>query len=420
MKISIIAWGGNGDVLPMLSLAKGLSQAGHLLSVAAPERYRQAVEANGCRYFPIGPDPDRMLDASDLQSSLASTSGIGALRSIGRLSYAMARDWTAGSLPAVQGSELILGGLVPGFFIGPSLSEKAGAPFLLCSLIPITPTRSEPSFALFLVRDLGPVLNRLTHAGTVHLLWNVLLPAVNRVRRETLRLPPASRGGWFLDHIARKKPVLYGYSRHVVPVPADWDACNHVTGYWFTDPPGDYQPPAELMEFVESGPPPVAIGFGSMTGRRSEEWLRISYEALRICGRRGIILTGTAPLAAAPHDEETFLADYIPHSWLYARAAAAVHHGGAGTTGAALRAGIPAVAVPHNFDQPFWGNRVARLGAGPPPILRRNLTAEKLAAAIDRALSDAEVRRRAAALGERIRAEDGVAEAVRIIGMLEP
>lgn len=420
MRISLIAWGGNGDVLPMLSLAKGLRRAGHSAAVAAPARYRKAVEENDCRYVPIGPDPDRMLDASDMQSSFSSTSGIGALRSIGRLSYDMAREWIAGSLPAVQGSELILGGLVPGFFIGPSLSEKAGAPFLLCSLIPITPTRFEPSFALFLVRDLGPVLNRLTHAGTVHLLWNVLLPALNRVRRETLQLPPASRGGWFLDHIARRRPVLYGYSRHVVPVPADWDAYNHVTGYWFPDPPQDYQPPAGLMEFMDSGPAPVAIGFGSMTGRRSGEWLRISIDALRICGRRGIILAGTAPLVSAPRDKEVFLTDYIPHPWLYARAAAAVHHGGAGTTGAALRAGIPAVTVPHNFDQPFWGNRVARLGAGPPPILRRSLTAEKLAAAVDRALSDAEMRRRAAVLGERIRAEDGVAEAVRIIGMLEP
>jgi hypothetical protein len=149
----------------------------------------------------------------------------------------------------VEGADLILGGLVPGFFIGSSLSEKSGAPFLLCSLIPLTPTRSQPSFALFLVRNLGPVLNRWTHTGTAHLLWNLMLPAVNRVRRETLQLPPAPRRGWFLDHIKAHKPVFYGYSRHVVPVPADWDGCNHVTGYWLPDLSRAYHPRRTCRRF---------------------------------------------------------------------------------------------------------------------------------------------------------------------------
>ncbi len=415
MRISVIAWGGNGDALPLVALAKGLCNAGHAVMAAAPARYQTTVEESNCRFFPIGPDPDRMLDAPDMQSSLASTSGIAALRSIGRLSRIMVGEWVSGSLPAVEEAELILGGLVPGFFIGPSLSEKTGAPFLLCSLIPLTPTRSQPSFALFLVKNLGSVLNRLSHAGFVHLLWNLMLPAVNHVRRETLNLPPALRRGWFLDHIMQHKPVLYGFSPHVVPIPQDWDACNHVTGYWFADAAMDFKPSKELQAFMESGPPPVVIGFGSMTGRNSGEWLRMSLEALQSTGRRGIILTGTAPLEDASCPKEVLLADFVPHAWLYARAAAAVHHGGAGTTGAALRAGIPAVVVPHNFDQPFWGNRVARLGAGPPPILRRNLTAEKLASAIDRAATDTAIRRRAAALGELIRAEDGVAEAVKVV-----
>jgi sterol 3beta-glucosyltransferase len=404
----------------MLALAGGLRRAGHAVNVAAPARYQKAVEAVNGRFFPIGPDPDHMLDAADMQSSLVSTSGVGALRSIGRLSQIMVREWVAGSLPAVKGADRILAGLAPGFYIGPSLAEKTGAPFVLCSMIPLTPTRFEPSFSLFLVRNLGFVLNRWTHAGFAYLLWNLMLPAVNRMRRDVLQLPAAPRGGWFLRHLAERKPVLYGYSRHVVPVPADWDPCNHVTGYWFPDVAPEFRPPGELRAFMDSGPPPVVIGFGSMTGRKSGEWLRISLDALRKTGRRGIVLTGTAPLDERPRTaDDILMMDFIPHAWLYPRAAAAVHHGGAGTIGAALRAGIPAVTVPHNFDQPFWGNRVARLGAGPPPILRRGLTAEKLAGAIDRALSDAEMRRRAAALGGQIRAEDGVAEAVGIIGSIE-
>jgi sterol 3beta-glucosyltransferase len=415
VRITVLAWGGNGDVLPMLALAGGLRNAGHIVSVACPARFQKAVAKFGGRFFEVGPDPERMLDAPDMQSSLAATSGVAALRSIGRLSEAMVRGWIAGCLPASEGTDLILGGLVPGFFIGSSLSEQSGAPFLPCFIIPLTPTRSIPSFALFLVRSLGPVLNRFTHIGTAHLLWNLLLPAVNRARREFMHLPPAPRGGWFLPHLAGKKPVVYGFSRHVVPIPQDWDACNRVTGYWFADRAQDYQPSEDLSAFLDSGPPPVVVGFGSMTGRNDDSWLRISLEALRRNGRRGIILTGTVQPADVPRCGNIFVADFIPHAWIYPRAAAAVHHGGAGTTGAALRAGIPAVVVPHNFDQPFWGNRVARLGAGPPPILRRNLNARRLASAIDRATTDAEMRRRAAALGELLRAEDGVAEAVRAV-----
>jgi UDP:flavonoid glycosyltransferase YjiC (YdhE family) len=418
MRISVIAWGGNGDVLPMLALAKGLRAAGHDLTACMPGRYEAAAKERGLRFLPLGPDPDRMLDAPDLQSALSSTSGIAALRSIGRLSNIMAKEWIAGSLPATEKADLIMGGLVPGFFIGPSLSEKSGAPFLLCSLLPLTPTRFNPTFALFLVRDLGPFLNRLTHISTIHLLWNVLLPAVNRARSELLRLPPAPRRGWFLSHLAQSKPVLYGFSRHVIPPPADWEPSSHVTGYWFLDPPSEYTPPADLAAFLDAGPPPVVIGFGSMTGRRSEEWLRISLEALRLSTRRGIILAGTAPVEEIGRSNDVFITDFVPHTWLYGRVAAAVHHGGAGTTAASLRAGIPAVVVPHNFDQPFWGDRVARLGAGPPPILRRNLTAENLASAVGRVLTDESIRRRAAALGELIRAEDGVAEAVKFIGSL--
>jgi sterol 3beta-glucosyltransferase len=416
VRICVLAWGGNGDVLPLLALARGLVAAGHRLLVAAPVRYRAKAAALGAGFFPIGPDPDHILETPGMQDVISSTSGIGALRIIGRVTQIMVRGWAEGCLPAAEGAELILGGLVPGFFLGPSLSEKNGTPFIPCLLIPLTPTQTEPSFALFLFRSLGPVLNRWTHIGTAYLIWNLLLPEVNRMRREALQLPAAPRRGWFLDHIRRQKSVLYGFSRHVVPVPADWDACNRVTGYWFPEPDDGYRPPVGLRRFLDAGPPPVVVGFGSMTGRSSGEWLRASIDALRRVGRRGIILTATAPVDEIPRGEDLFLMDFVPHAWLYGRAAAAVHHGGAGTTGAALRAGIPAVVVPHNFDQPFWGNRVARLGAGPPPILRRNLTAEKLAAAIERAVTDAEIRRRAAALGALLRAEDGVAEAVTAVG----
>ena len=183
------------------------------------------------------------------------------------------------------------------------------------------------------------------------------------------------------------------------------------TGYWFLDRP-DWRPPDELVDFLEAGPPPVSIGFGSMNNVGPEEITTRVLEALRRSGQRGILLTGWGGIGSADLPDEVFKADDVPHDWLFDRVRAAVHHGGAGTTAASLRAGLPTVVVPFFPDQVFWGWRVAKLGAGPEPVPRKTLTSDRLAAAILRATTDAAMEKRAWLLGEKIRAEDGVARAV--------
>jgi UDP:flavonoid glycosyltransferase YjiC (YdhE family) len=138
-------------------------------------------------------------------------------------------------------------------------------------------------------------------------------------------------------------------------------------------------------------------------------------EALAKSGQRGLLLTGWGGMQAVPAPDDVFLLDAAPHSWLFPRMAAVVHHGGAGTTAEGLRAGLPTVIVPFILDQPFWGKRVRALGVGPEPIPRKNLTAESLARAIHSAVTQPEIRQRAARLGEAIRAEDGVGRAVNIV-----
>lgn len=195
------------------------------------------------------------------------------------------------------------------------------------------------------------------------------------------------------------------------------NAHNRITGYWSLDEAPDWRPPARLVEFLESGPPPVYVGFGSMAHRNPQQTTQLVHKALQRSGQRGVLATGWGALSGAqwPHTSDLFMLDSIPHSWLFPRMAAVVHHGGSGTTGAGLRAGVPSVLVPHAGDQPFWARRVADLGVGPRPIPRRRLTAERLAAAIARAVRDEEMRARAAAVGQRIRAEDGVGQAIGII-----
>jgi UDP:flavonoid glycosyltransferase YjiC (YdhE family) len=195
-------------------------------------------------------------------------------------------------------------------------------------------------------------------------------------------------------------PWLNGFSAHILPKPADWDADQHVTGYWFLDAQPGWQPPEELMRFLNSGPPPVCIGL----------------RALELSGQRGLLLTGWGGMSQRPASPNVFFVDNVPHAWLFPRMAAVVTHGGAGTTGADLRAGVPNIITPvAPNDQAAWAERVVTLGVGPRLPGIKQLTAEKLAEAIQIAVTGSALRVRAAALGEKIRAEDGLARAVEII-----
>jgi sterol 3beta-glucosyltransferase len=201
--------------------------------------------------------------------------------------------------------------------------------------------------------------------------------------------------------------------------PDDWNHERiHVTGYWFLEPSEQWHPPTDLIQFLDSGPPPVYIGFGSMSNRKPEETADLVLRAIRHTGERAIIFSGWAGLQKADLPDSVLMIDNVPHSWLFSRVRAVVHHGGAGTTAAGLRAGVPSVIVPFHGDQPFWAQRVTSLGVGPAPIARSRLTAESLAKALQTAMNDPLMHQRAVALGASIRAEDGIEKAVAIIQQL--
>jgi sterol 3beta-glucosyltransferase len=170
-----------------------------------------------------------------------------------------------------------------------------------------------------------------------------------------------------------------------------------------------------VVTFLASGPPPVYVGLGSMSGRDAARLTALVLDALRRAGRRGILLSGWAGLGEQDVGDDICVVRDIPHDWLFPQVSAVVHHGGAGTTGAGLRAGKPSVLLPFFADQPFWGRRVHQLGAGPRPIPQKRLTVEGLAAAIRIATTDPHMAGKARMLGERIRAEDGVERAVGLL-----
>ena len=320
-----------------------------------------------------------------------------------------------GGLAACRGVDLVLAGM-GGIYIGLALAEKLDLPLLQAYLVPFTPTRAFPSVLVASFPSfLGGSLFRLSHHLTRQIMWQGFRSADRLARHSVLGLPAAGFWGPYDSDRTHGLPILYGISPSVIPQPADWGDDIHVTGYWFLDSADDWTPPSALMDFLEAGSPPVYIGFGSMSTRKPEEMAALIIRALGRIGQRAILLSGWGGLRRSDLPETAFMIDSIPHSWLFPRVAAVVHHGGAGTTAAGLRAGVPAVVVPFFGDQPFWGQRVAELGVGPKPVPRKKLTVERLAEAIQAAVTDDAMRQRAADLGSKIRAEDGVGRAVEII-----
>lgn len=415
MQITIIAGGSRGDVQPYVALGKGLKESGHTVRILAPQDYQDLIVAYGLDFFDMGGGV-KMMAQSQIQDIVEQGNILKILAVTGKGAQQMALQSASNGLVACQGSDLILAGFA-GLSNGLALAEKLNIPFLSAHLMPFTPTNEFPSVLTPQLPQtrLTRWANGLSHRFAQQMMWQMLRSADNKARAQVLKMKPAPFFGPFESLQRESKPIIYGYSPQVIPPPADWPNYTQVTGYWFLEPPAGWEPPSDLVKFLQAGPPPVYVGFGSMLSRKPEETADLVLTALANTGQRAVLSSGWGGLKKENLPETVFMVGSIPHIWLFPRMAAAVHHGGAGTTGAGLHAGIPSIITPFFGDQPFWGHRVYELGVGPKPIPRQRLTVESLAEAIRAAVSDAAIRKNAAHLGKLIRAEDGIARAVAII-----
>jgi UDP:flavonoid glycosyltransferase YjiC (YdhE family) len=315
--------------------------------------------------------------------------------------------------------DAILAGL-GGLYTGISLAEKLNLPLIQAHLFPFSPTAEFPSVLTPNLPAWTPaVIRRWTHVLTRQIMWQSFRSADQIARRQVFGLPAAPFLGPSPSPTTHKWPILYGFSPAVIPTPADWETTACVTGYWFLDAEEGWEPPARLADFLQAGPPPISIGFGSMSNRDPQKTAELVLTALKQSGQRAVLLSGWGGLSNRNFPDSVLMLDSAPHAWLFPRMAAVVHHGGAGTTAAGLRAGVPSILIPFFGDQPFWGRKVAQLGVGPAPIPRKQLSAESLARAIRQAVENTGMRSRAAQLGATIQAEDGVRKAVEVIYGLE-
>ena len=411
MHLSIVAVGSRGDVQPYLALGRGLQVAGFQVQICADRLFESLVTSTGLVFTPVTAAP------VDLTQQNLSRYG-GPVKLLGWLERhfkPFARQFFSDLESVTRHTDAILYYTLA--FAGYHVAEKHGIPALGVYNVPITPTQAFqcPSFPpapawLPLKRSYNWFSFRFANQAFIYLIK----PIVNECRRDVLGLKtlPAS----FYRHLdVSRQPIVYGFSPNLLPRPEDWGDWLQVSGHWFLEDHLEWQPPDELLRFLEAGKSPVYVGFGSMVDEHIERATRIVLGVLKQTGQRGIQLGGWGGLGRGGLPETILRLDSVPHDWLFPQVAAVVHHGGVGTTATGLRYGKPTVVVPFFADQPFWGERVHHLGCGPQPIPFPKLNIDNLVEAIDRAVSDAALRQNAGVLGDKLKNEDGVGKAVHMI-----
>ncbi len=414
MKITIMTAGTRGDVQPYLALAKRLQSAGYEVRLGAPTNFESFVSQHDIEFAPLRADYYQLMDSPEGQA-LKSGNPIRMMQHMRTTVFPLMRRLMDDTWQAAQDAEAII--YHPKLFSSPHIAEKLNIPAIMAATVPLlTPTGAFPAPGV-INRNLGTTINRLTYQA-VALATSSFNGMVKTFRRDVLGLPEKSSVVKGFSMYGKPMPVLYCYSRHVIPVPADWDDSAHVTGYWWLDEAKDWQPPADLQGFLDAGEAPVYVGFGSMIAESPETTTRTVIDALQRSGQRGVIASGWGGLRPDDLPSNIYLLKEAPHEWLFPRMSAVVHHGGAGTTAAGLLAGKPTVICPFIADQPFWGNQVAKLGVGTVPIPQKQLTSANLAAAIRTAATDPMMRQKATALGEQLKREDGTGNAVTALDRL--
>ncbi|HET9084670.1 MAG TPA: glycosyltransferase [Candidatus Limnocylindrales bacterium] len=406
MHVVIVANDTQGGVQPYLALGVGLKDAGHDVRMVAPENAAASIHAARLPYASLSGDVEAFIRSSQ---AVAERGTLNAMRVARREMRSRIVGWTEETLDAARGADVLTGG-VGGMVTGVAVADRLRVPFVEAHVQPVgAPSASYPGPLFASVpRWAGPIGRRASHTLSELAMWLPFRDGIKTSRR--------ALGIGATSTATAGQPVLYGFSHRVVAVPKSAARPRHVTGWWFHDAPRDWAMPPELEASLSGSGPVVSVGFGSMAATDPGETGRLVIDAARLAAVRIVLLSGWSGLDV--RDERVLVMPSVPHDRLFPRVAAIVHHGGAGTTGAALRAGVPSIVVPFAVDQPFWGSRVAALGVGPAPIPRKKLTAKALASAIGWALGDAGMRRRAAELGEHLRAEDGVAAAVGVFARL--
>ncbi|WP_210636765.1 glycosyltransferase [Streptomyces sp. GESEQ-13] len=401
MRIVIAAAGSRGDVAPYTGLGAELRRVGYDVTLAATDTFAPLAHEAG-------------LDFRGLPADTRARGDVTGGRGLMRAASAFVTELGQGFADAVDADTDLLLLSTTTAPLGWHLTEATGTPSLGVYLQPTAPTGDFPPVVTG-ARSLGRLANRAAGRFSLRMTDRVYGQAVAQLRRR-LALPPATPSEVRRRQERANWHVLHGFSTALVPRPSDWRPGLDVVGTWWPHLAPGARLPSRVEDFLSAGPRPVLIGFGSMASGEGERLSEIAVRALRLAGLRGILQAGSAGLAADGDDVLT-VGD-VPHALLFPRLAAVVHHGGAGTSAAALRAGVPAVTVPVTADQPFWAGRLSALGAATGPIPFRSLTAERLADSLRRVVGQQTYSRAAARAAQHVAAENGSRRTVETVRRL--
>ena len=407
MRITMICIGSTGDVRPYIVLGRELKARGHDIAICAFSDFEAAVLKEGFRFKPISGDVKKLM--SHLMSG---ANGVGFLKQVRDGMKDILEPFLAGLEAACDDAEAIIATYFGQVF--QSLAEVRHVPYIQTQYFPMDQNPAAP-IASAPGQHAGKAWN-LASYQLGHLLVSTLekyyLADWRAARGMSPRKLEATPTYELNGHTI---PVLYAISPLVMPRPARWGENIHMTGYWLDrQAAGGFSPDPGLEAFLSAGETPIYIGFGSMTSGDMGATLEIVLEAVRQSGVRAVLSTGWGGVDIPPR-EDIYVADFVPHDWLFRRVSAVVHHGGAGTTAAGIVAGKPTLVIPFGGDQPFWGERVKALGIGPKPLPRDKLTVARLSKAIAQLTQTKKYRVAARELGERLRMENGAEIAANII-----
>lgn len=408
--ITILCSGSRGDFQPYIALALELKKLGKQVLISGSRSFESFIRSYGIDFYPIQADFESLkVDKKMLKEAQTADNPFKMLLAFNKMKkygIYMTKEFYS----ACEGSELII--YHPGCTIGYFAAKKLGIPSVLASPFPLHKTREQPSVIQYGRIKPSPLKNLISYKMLQGMLWLVSKDSIKAYWKKQFGSTPRNFGCTFERHTEGRHPAVISCSNFVFKRPSDWNENIHQSGYWFLEEPVDYVPSKELLDFLGSGDKPVYIGFGSVFHEDQKESLsKLVIEALVKSGRRGIIC-GMGKLNNLP--DSVFAIDSIPHSWLFERVSAVCHHGGAGTTSAGFKAGVPSIIIPFANDQFAWAHRAYDLGVGSKPIPIKKLNSDNLSEAISFAHQD-NIISNAKVLARNMATENGAKDCAKVI-----
>lgn len=411
-RFTLLTIGSRGDVQPYIALGLGLKAEGHIVRIVTHKEFEEWILSHGLEFKEIAGNPTELMSLMVSHGSM----NVGLIKEASNKFRGWITELLSTSWEACQDTDILIES--PSAMAGIHIAEALNIPYFRAFTMPWTRTRAYPHAFIVPDQKKGGSYNYLTHVLFENVFWKGISGQVNKWRKETLNLPKTN-----LDMLQQSKvPFLYNISPTVFPPPVDFNDWIKVTGYWFLDEAVSYKPSQELLDFINQahvdGKKLVYIGFGSIVVSNPKELTQAVVDAVLDADVRCILNKGWSERMGGSSQieielpKEVFNSGSIPHDWLFPQIDAAVHHGGSGTTGATLRAGLPTIIKPFFADQFFYANRVEDIGVG---ISLKKLNVKSLSKALREATTNNRIITKARVVGEKIRKENGVANAIDTI-----